>query len=85
MIIWYVVNQNNFPFALTVKQMTHKGKSSNHNQEVLSFDDIREATNSFSEVNKLGEGGYGPVYKVITSNLFYHYQVPLVELALCSL
>ena len=47
--------------------MTHKGKSSNHNQEVLSFDDIREATNSFSEVNKLGEGGYGPVYKVFSS------------------
>nr|GEU86007.1 G-type lectin S-receptor-like serine/threonine-protein kinase At1g11330 [Tanacetum cinerariifolium] len=51
-----------------VKHMTHKGKTSNHNQEVLSFDDIREATNSFSEVNKLGEGGYGPVYKGTLSN-----------------
>ncbi|KAI3495805.1 hypothetical protein L1887_38151 [Cichorium endivia] len=42
--------------------MRHK-KSSYHNQQVISFSDIREVTNNFSEENKLGEGGYGPVYK----------------------
>ncbi|KAI3827492.1 hypothetical protein L1987_01568 [Smallanthus sonchifolius] len=51
-----------------VKQMMNRGKSSYHNQQVISFADIREATDSFSEENKLGEGGYGPVYKGIVSN-----------------
>ncbi|KAJ0710237.1 putative protein kinase RLK-Pelle-DLSV family [Helianthus annuus] len=46
----------------------NSGKPSDHNHQVLSFEDIREATNSFSEENKLGEGGYGPVYKGKLSN-----------------
>ncbi|KAK9269731.1 hypothetical protein L1049_001509 [Liquidambar formosana] len=33
------------------------------NLEVFSFADIVAATNNFSIENKLGEGGYGPVYK----------------------
>ncbi|KAI3701563.1 hypothetical protein L6452_26742 [Arctium lappa] len=46
-----------------VKQMMNRGKSSSPNQQVISFADIREATNNFLTENKLGEGGYGPVYK----------------------
>lgn len=45
--------------------MMSRGKSSDHNQQVISFADISDATNCFSEENKLGEGGYGPVYKVL--------------------
>ena len=30
----------------------------------FDFDTIRVATNDFSDVNKLGEGGFGLVYKV---------------------
>ena len=33
------------------------------NVERFSFDDVVAATNNFSD--KLGEGGYGPVFKVI--------------------
>lgn len=32
----------------------------------FDLDTIRAATNDFSDENKLGEGGFGPVYKVIT-------------------
>lgn len=32
--------------------------------QVFSFVDIEVATNRFSIENKLGQGGYGPVYKV---------------------
>ncbi|KAK4857924.1 hypothetical protein QYF36_008278 [Acer negundo] len=34
-----------------------------HNLLVLSFTTIREGTNNFASGNKIGEGGYGPVYK----------------------
>ncbi|XP_049360030.1 G-type lectin S-receptor-like serine/threonine-protein kinase CES101 [Solanum verrucosum] len=35
----------------------------NSNLQVFSFDEMKEATNNFSFENKLGEGGYGPVYE----------------------
>ncbi|CAN4084426.1 unnamed protein product [Withania somnifera] len=38
-------------------------KSGDNNLQVFSFDEMKEATNDFSFENKLGEGGYGPVYK----------------------
>ena len=48
------------------------GISSNNNHknkdlELLLFtiDTLASATNNFSDANKLGEGGFGPVYKVI--------------------
>ncbi|XP_044471352.1 class V chitinase-like [Mangifera indica] len=37
-----------------------------HNLITYSFHEIEAATGRFSFENKLGEGGYGPVYKVIT-------------------
>lgn len=33
----------------------------------FEFESILAATNDFSKANKLGQGGYGPVYKVTTS------------------
>lgn len=32
----------------------------------LSLQRIIDATNNFDKANKLGEGGFGPVYKVTT-------------------
>nr|GEX15886.1 putative cysteine-rich receptor-like protein kinase 35 [Tanacetum cinerariifolium] len=52
----------------TVKEMMSRSKCSEHNQQVISFADISVATNCFAEENKLGEGGYGPVYKGKLSN-----------------
>jgi len=31
----------------------------------FTLEQIREATEDFSPVNKIGEGGFGPVYKVL--------------------
>lgn len=31
---------------------------------LFSYESVSAATNNFSAMNKLGEGGFGPVYKV---------------------
>lgn len=49
----------------------------------ISFQTIVDATNGFSDDNKLGEGGFGPVYKVNYINqvkimeLIHHYETTL--------
>ncbi|KAF8013782.1 hypothetical protein BT93_I1590 [Corymbia citriodora subsp. variegata] len=35
---------------------------------ILDLEDITKATNSFSSLNKIGEGGFGPVYKGLMSD-----------------
>ena len=36
----------------------------NAEYEVFNFTALKAATDNFSDVNKLGKGGFGPVYKV---------------------
>jgi len=36
---------------------------------LFDLESILAATNNFSDANKLGGGGYGPVYKVISTTL----------------
>ena len=40
-------------------------RKKDHELPLLSFSCMATATNNFSDENKLGEGGFGPVYKVI--------------------
>lgn len=46
-----------------------EGLEENDNEGIevpyFDFESIVLATNDFSDANKLGKGGYGPVYKVI--------------------
>ena len=44
--------------------MLSEGNNNDPSMLVFHFNDILEATDNFSFENKLGEGGYGPVYKV---------------------
>ena len=38
--------------------------------KVFSYETLVAATNKFSILNKLGEGGFGPVFKVIQLSIF---------------
>ena len=44
---------------------------------------ISKATDNFSSCNKLGEGGYGPVYKVIFSKEFQFSLLNFITVRLC--
>lgn len=43
----------------------HGGTSRTEELELYDLDTVKAATNYFSNQNKLGEGGFGLVYKVI--------------------
>ena len=38
-----------------------------HDMQIFSFESVSAATSNFSAENKLGQGGFGPVYKVSLS------------------
>lgn len=37
---------------------------------VYKFEELVVATDNFAENNKLGQGGFGPVYKVMYSSIY---------------
>ncbi|CAI8596031.1 unnamed protein product [Vicia faba] len=50
----------------SIKNLFHKkGKEDGDLKTLFDFSTIDNATNHFSSINKLGEGGFGPVYKGI--------------------
>ena len=44
-------------------------RQDSHELQIFSFETISAATRNFSTKNKLGEGGFGPVYKVLSLSL----------------
>jgi hypothetical protein len=50
--------------------MVNTGLQILQNVHAFSFDELKVATNGFRSSNKIGEGGFGSVYKVNT--LFNH-------------
>ncbi|KAL6338010.1 hypothetical protein AAG906_007825 [Vitis piasezkii] len=49
--------------ALVIQKMMNMMERGAHDLKLFSFDSIVAATNNFSSENKLGEGGFGLVYK----------------------
>ena len=44
-------------------------RQASHDLQIFSFETISAATRNFSTRNKIGEGGFGPVYKVLSLSL----------------
>ncbi|KAF7154467.1 hypothetical protein RHSIM_Rhsim01G0039400 [Rhododendron simsii] len=53
--------------VLVTRIIAIREKSQYPNLKAFGFTDIKTATSNFSHENKLGEGGFGPVYKVLCS------------------
>ena len=49
---------------------------------LFDFNVIETATNNFANENKLGEGGFGPVYKVLL--FFPFFSLSLISTSTCS-
>jgi hypothetical protein len=45
------------------------------NLRLFTYGEIRAATNNFDQSNKLGRGGFGTVYKVKRSKIFYYLRI----------
>ena len=48
---------------------TKKEANTSDEIEIFNFESMVAATNNFSASNKLGEGGFGPVYMVLPRHL----------------
>ncbi|KAF7152037.1 hypothetical protein RHSIM_Rhsim01G0039800 [Rhododendron simsii] len=51
------------------------GIANDPNLQVFSLTDLAEATNNFSFENMLGEGGYGPIYKMHCIEILQAYEL----------
>lgn len=70
-VLLHLVIVNDFNGFLITEKTKYKGKNyhEEHSREdlelpLIDLNEIVKATDNFSLVNKLGEGGFGPVYKV---------------------
>jgi hypothetical protein len=49
---------------MNTENNTRKREKKDAELPLFSYESVLAATNNLSTVNKLGEGGFGPVYKV---------------------
>lgn len=54
-----------YPLFLAVTVTSHRNQNEDQASPIFDIDTILAATNNFSIENKIGEGGFGPVYRVI--------------------
>ena len=68
-----------------------EGDEGEHSVRVFSYNELRKATQDFSGANKIGEGGFGSVFRVIMHRLLtasslpegQHYQTPFANISFC--
>lgn len=59
----------------------HDDYETNMESLLIGLDTLKDATRNFSDEYKLGQGGFGPVYKVLFSSLYLVYMaLPVILL-----
>jgi len=67
-----------YPFSVMSQVFSFKNHTDNNENEdidipIFDLSIIANATNDFSIDNKLGQGGFGPVYKVLCNYFFLFF------------
>lgn len=68
----------NISHSIPFNDETEDGKS--NGLKVISLDRSKAATGNFSESNKIGEGGFGPVYLLLRAKKGAVAAAPLVQI-----